>query len=698
MRYRRIIFLLFILVIGSGTAQTLNRSIALLDLTERNGEANDAQLFSAKHMLNIAGIPFSITADLNIAMQNALILCSADVESYTFTIDEKNSLMTYVENGGILVASRVTDDELFSLFGISAAIDSTTNHLVHWNTSLGTSLFRWIDEPEEWTISLGRESYENIFKTYSYELSTAIALANYENGTIAVTQNQFSNGFGYIFGFAWKEIILRNQINRDYEAQRITSNGFEPSMDVVMLMLRAIFNEHIPYSTWKHTSSDNSTSTLMITHDVDSSTGVDSLSVFADSEMNMGIITTYNMTVRYFSDALMSDFYIGSLPDLNYAINKGHVIGSHSVGHFFDFADDEIFPIGSPGNTKDNYIPSNDGTVTIGGTVYGECEVSKDVLEADLNVDIRSFRSGHLAYNKYLVDVLDDLGYLYNSSNSASDVLTNFPYQNKKGRSFSGEISNVFELPVSISDVYSADPLTENNYIEKADIWLDIIAKVDANNASTVLLIHPNRGYKLIGQEYFISNLPASICIKEMGAFGDYWRERETFDFTTQLLDNSLQISISAQNLVLNEDMSLIINNGQALDNLSVTWEDGLPLDFISENWGDTDLILYDFKISVGIDDLTKNDSNKELIATIFPNPIDEDLNIELELKMASDIEVELFDIYGHLIMQRFYTNRVSGNQILNINLNELQLKRGIYFCKIKAGPNGELVQKVIVK
>jgi len=699
MKFRFIYLCLFLFAFGNNVvAQSLNRSIALLDLSIRNAEANDGQIFSAKHILNITGIPFSVTADLNVAMENALILCSADIESNTFSTDEKNSLKTYVENGGVLIASRVTDEELFPLFGISTAINSTTNHLVKWNNSLSTSLFRWIDEPEEWTISLGRESYENIFKTYSYNLSTAIALANYENGTVAVTQNQYNVGFSYVFGFAWKEIILRNQINRDYEAQRIGSNGFEPSMDVVMLLMRAIFNEHIPYSTWKHTSSNNSTSTLMITHDVDSTTGVDSLLVFADSEMNMGIIATYNMTVRYFSDVLMSDFYNGSLPNLNHVISKGHVIGSHSVGHFFDFSDDAIFPIGSPGNTMSTYTPYNNGIITTGGTVYGECEVSKDVLEAELDVNIRTFRSGHLAYNKFLVDVLDDLGYLYNSSYTANDVLTNFPYQNKKGRSFSGQISNVYELPVSISDVYQSDPLTGENYIQKADIWLDVIAKVDANNAPTVLLIHPNRGYKLIGQEYFISHLPASICIKEMGAYGDYWRAREAFDFKTQSFGNSLQISILGQDLAINEDISLIVNNGRDLGDLTVMWEDEFSVDFTAENWGDNDLILYDFKISVGIDDLTRSDPNKELIATIFPNPIEDDLNIELELKMASDIEVMLFDIYGRLILQRFHAKQTSGHQILNLNLNELHLKRGIYFCKINAGANGDIVQKVIIK
>ena len=47
--------------------------------------------------------------------------------------------------------------------------------------------------------------------------------------------------------------------------------------------------------------------------------------------------------------------------------------------------DDDVFPIGETGNTKENYNPTNDGDITFGGSVYGELEVSKNVLEADIS-------------------------------------------------------------------------------------------------------------------------------------------------------------------------------------------------------------------------------------------------------------------------------------------------------------------------
>jgi peptidoglycan/xylan/chitin deacetylase (PgdA/CDA1 family) len=689
---------IFILAIGNGSAQSFERRIALLDLTVQNGEDNDGQLFSAEHILKVTGIPYAITNEPLDAMNYAMIFCSSYLDSKTFTEEEKTGLITYISNGGIIVASRVIDETLNSLFGITAYTESNANYLINWNNTLSTSLFRWIDEPEEWTLSLGREGGGAMFKTVSYELSSAVDLARFENETVAVTQNKFGNGFAYNFGFTWKEVILRSQINRDIEAQRISSNGFEPTMDVIMLLMRAIFNEHIPYSTWKHTSPGNSSSTLMITHDVDGTSGMDTMNVFSESEKNLGITATYNITVRYISDALESAFYIGKDAEIQGLINDGHVIGSHSVGHFPDFWDDDIFPIGNQGNTMANYLPHNDLIITTGGTVYGEMEVSKEVLETDFGIDIRIFRTGHLVYNKYMVEVMHELGYFYNSSYSANEVLTNFPYQNKTGRSFSGTNSNIYELPVSISDVYHADPFSEDNYLEKVDLWLDIISKIDANNASTVLLIHPNREYKLLGQELLIASLPESIAIKEMGVFGDFWRDREEFDFTTDLIGNSLSINIASQYLTLNENPSIIIANGQALDEILIKDEAGYLINYSYGNWETEDIIIYEIGLISGSSEASVSFNNNMSGINIYPNPVTENLYIEMDLIKASNIDIELLDIFGKMITKKESLHQVSGNQIITFNLSELKLAGGLYFCKIKIGENDQIVKKVLIK
>ena len=546
MKYLVLIFMsLFFFSTFSSEAQSLERAIAILDLTDRNDESNNARLFSAEHIAKVTGLPFIITQDVAVAKNYSMILSSSLFGNTSFTGNEKSILVDYVKDGGLLVAPRIEDEVFYPVFGIDGYVSSNSRFEIQWDSTLEDASLKYIDEPEEQTISLGRNTYSSIYKTLGYSTTFANSLAYYEDGTSAVIKHTFGTGTAVSIGVSWKEVILRNQINRDYEAQRITSNGFEPTSDVLILFVRALFLEHNPHTVWKNTSPGRSISTLMITHDIDSSTGMDTLEVFVDYEHDNNIEATYNITVRYFDDNLMSDFYINRQQTMNYIQAHGHNFGSHSVGHFFDFGDDDIFPIGTSGNTRDNYNPSNDGNITVGGSIYGELEVSKNVLETDIsNTTIRTFRAGHLAFNKYLVDVLDDLGYEYNSSFSANDVLTNFPFQNKRGRSFNGATTNVYEIPVTISDVFHSNPISVFNHFDKANTWLDITRKNHANGAPTVLLIHPNRHYKLEGMSYYLDELPNDVNIMELEKFGDFWRAREAFVFDSQLDGNELTITI----------------------------------------------------------------------------------------------------------------------------------------------------------
>lgn len=689
---RTIFFLFFLSTINILFAQSPDRAIAILNLAERNGETNDARLISVKHLIDVAGVTNIVTVDLEEASQYSMIFCTSSLNNSTFTSDEKAVLENYVATGGTLFAPRIEDDDLFALFGLEGYESSKSRYEIVWDSTLVTPAFRWIDETLERTISLGRSTYDEIYKTLGYQPAGAQTFAYFTDGTSAITQNVFGLGKAVTIGLSWKEVILRSHINRDYEAQRITSNGFEPTMDVLMLFVRGLYAAHHPYTVWKHTSSGNSKATLMITHDVDSKTGMDSLHFFVDYEQAKNIEATYNITLRYFGDELMSDFYNDRQSELEYILTNGHQIQSHSVGHFFDFADDDIFPIGTFGNTKTNYTPYNDGETTTGATVFGECEVSKNELEQDLDIDIRTFRAGHLAHPRNLVDVLDDLGYEYNSTNSASDVLTNFPYQNVKGRSFSMGISNVYEIPITISDVFHNNPISNTNYLNKADTWLEITRQNAANNAPTVLLIHPNRKYKLEGLKYFLDALEEEQIDKmEIGRFGDFWKARKAFDYESALVDNQLTISIPAGQS-LDDNVSFIVNNGQDLSEIIVQDDVNQTLNFLQENWEGNDVILY-------YEDVL-NSSPSPLVSTsklkVFPNPARTIFNIEFEMEVTANVQLNLFDFYGKKIIPVIKKNALQGENKWIINMIEQNITAGIYFIVLQ-DETGQMLRRKIV-
>lgn len=683
---------LFLLPIIS-TAQFHERAIAVLDLSVKNNESNNARLFSVEHMVKVTGIPFIVTQDVEVAKNYAMILSSSLFTSSTFSADEKTTLINYVQEGGVLVAPRIQDEDFYPLFGIDGYENSNARFEVHWDLTLPDASLKYIDEPEEEVISLGRNTYASIFKTLGYSTTFANTLATYEDGSSAIIKNSYGNGAAVSIGFSWKEVILRNQINRDYEAQRITSNGFEPTSDVLFLFVRALFLEHTPHTVWKNTSPGRSISSLMITHDIDSATGMDTLEFFVDYERDNNIEATYNITVRYFADNLMSDFYSNRQSTLDYIQAGGQNFGSHSVGHFFDFGDDDIFPIGNSGNTKDSYHPSNDGDVTTGGSVYGELEVSKNVLEADIpNQTIRSFRAGHLAFHKYLIDILDDLGYEYNSSFSANDVLTNFPYQNKMGRSFSGEISNVYELPVTISDVFHSNPISIFNYFDKANTWLDITRKNHANGAPTVLLIHPNRNYKLEGMSYYLDELPNDINIMEMEDYGDFWRAREDFIFNSELDGNEMTITIP-DSVDLTNDISFIVADGQSLSNISIINELGTSLNFSQEPWEGNDVIVY-FGDIINSTDFVKQENPNGL--KIFPNPIEQNLNIEFELTQTGYVQIDLIDMNGKKLANLVNDSLPHGKHHLQKTFSVEEFSKGVYFV-VMQNENGILGRAKVV-
>lgn len=669
------------LVFTELSAQDLQKSIAVLDLTQRNNESNDSRLFSVEHMAKVAGIPFITTDDLSVATEYGMILSSSLFKNNAFSSEEIILLENYVDGGGVLVAPRIEETDLFSLFGIQSFEDSKSRYTIHWDSTLTDVALKYIDETEERTLSLGRSTYDEIFKTIGYTPGTARTFAYFTDGSSAVINNTYGEGAAISIGVSWKEIILRNQINRDFEAHRVASNGFEPTSDVLALFVRALFIQYHPYTVWKNTSPGKSAATLMVTHDIDSSTGMDTLQVFVDYEAENNIEATYNVTVKYVDDAIAPAYYMGRQSTLDYIMDNGQHVGSHSVGHFFDFADEDIFPIGAAGNTPSSYRPFNDGNITTGGTIYGECEVSKNTLETDIDgLTIRSFRAGHLAYPNYLINVLDELGYAYNSSYSAGDVLNNFPYQNKKDRSFSGENSSVYEIPVTISDVFHDNPISQFNVFGKAVTWLAVTEKNMRNGAPTVLLIHPNRHYKLEGLDFYLDRISADMHIMEMEKFGDFWRAREDLNFTTTMADEEMVIQLTSA-VDLDQNVSFLVADGQLLSSISVLDEAGNPINFLIKNQGIQDVVVYfqDFVSIVADEDYTEIDTNIH----VYPNPTTGDYTLRLDWPNTAKLSIDLFDVYGKKVTQVLDKMVPAGEVEIMSSFPNAGISSGIYFLVV---------------
>ncbi|MBL0047857.1 MAG: T9SS type A sorting domain-containing protein [Bacteroidetes bacterium] len=675
-----------------------SRDVALLDLGPENQETNGSNLYSASHMLDVAGISYKVVTDIFEAQNYNMVLGSSTVGNGVFSNDEHIALRNYVRSGGILFSIRLKDPDLYPLFGISSFDTKTDRHTMNWNMATNDPALLWFDDPLEHIISLGDTSTPSVIETLGYTVGTATALGLYDDGKVCFSKNAYGTGYAYNFGISLKEIIFRNQVNKDYDAEREYTNAFEPTTDDLFLLMRAIYTEHINYGVWKHTSPNNSKSTLIVTHDIDALSSVNLMESFANYEDSTKIGSTYFMTVHYNND-LISAFYDSSITDLNLLLTKNRTIASHSVGHFSDMDDSTIVLTGTSGNTRASYLPLNNGGATVGASIWGELEVSKNLLQTDCGTTIRSFRPGYLLVHPKQMKVMDSLGYAFSSSYTAADVLTNFPYFIHEDKSFQSRLTGMLEIPLATSDVIRDYILDSLNYPTLVTKWKNVYLRNHANNAPTVLLIHPTRSYKLTAQRSFVNQLPNGVLFKSLEAYGDYWKHRNQVLYTSTLIGNSLTLVISNASLPLDSSISFIIDHGQNLSLISVTDESAQPIAFLQENWeNDSKIIYLKREDLIGMQELSMNSKpiEENFSLQIVPNPFSNKTEISFTLATNAEVQLSILNNLGEEVAQLVHESLVSG--AYKKTFESSSLHEGLYYCKLSVNGKTKVSKLVLMR
>jgi hypothetical protein len=181
--------------------------------------------------------------------------------------------------------------------------------------------------------------------------------------------------------------------------------------------------------------------------------------------------------------------------------------------------------VGSPQVGPRDYDPSHP-------TIFGEVRVSKQLLDRDLDAQTVGFRSGYLLYPNELLGVLEQSGYLFDSSVSAQWVLTNFPFFGFRRRSLDSEHSSIVEVPVTLDDsrgeLETRNFLTAETQEAALSTWLQVIRANAENNAISCLLIHPtDTTYKLTTERRLLEAVRGTdTWIGSVGALAAFWRGR----------------------------------------------------------------------------------------------------------------------------------------------------------------------------
>ena len=480
------------------------------------------------HALREMGIPFFVTRDLDQALGHRLVIIYPTIEGTTFNEQQLTKLGDHIAGGGSIFAVDVLYGALKPLFGFHDTVASRRRYRVDFMAK-ADPILRYLNRPEELTVSLGSPKYGDIFWTNGYVPDvSATVLARFEDGTAALFRKSSGKGSAYVCGVSFHDAVLRNQVNRDYDAGRHYVNGFEPGADVWMLLLRAWYESNTPDAVRLASIPAGQSSVLLLSHDVDWGNSFEHALAFARMEASHNAKSTFFIQTKYVSDANSTSFFFGkNLEDLRELHSLGFSLGTHSVIHSRGF---NHFKLGEGKETFPSYRPRGTGFDTAkGATVFGEVRVSKELLDG--NVPGRGtvfFRAGHLRVPPSLPEALERTGYLFDSSFTAGDVLTNFPYALPLDLGFT-EDSDLFEFPLTIED-------EELPYLsQRVDRALEVIRANAENQAISVLLIHTNEAIsKLSAEEALLRQLPSGVKPMDLESYARFWSAHERLSWSVE--------------------------------------------------------------------------------------------------------------------------------------------------------------------
>jgi hypothetical protein len=478
------------------------------------------------HSLKEMGIPFFITRDLPQALRHRLVVLYPSVDSHTFTQPQADQLTTFVGAGGFIFAQNVFWGGLQGLFGFrSFAPLRTRHHLVFSATK--DPVTKYLNRPEERETQLGNDQLAEIIWSNGYVPDArAEVLAHFDDGSAALLTNSVGKGKVYLLGLSLLDVVLRNQNNHDYEAQRHYVNAFEPGADVWLLVLRAWYEAYGQDWVRLDTIPGGQRSALLLSHDVDWENSFAPGFDFARIEKANQASSTFFIQTKYVDDANSKAFlFAPNLDILRQLKAGGSTVGSHSIIHSRGF---NKFELGSGHETYPSYQPRGLGFDTASGaTVFGEVRVSKELLDGEIpGQDTIFFRAGHLRVPVSLPEALERSGYQFDSSFTADDVLSNFPFALPRDLGFE-EDSEIYEFPVTIEDEESP------GFAKRVPQALQVIQANAENGAVSVVLIHSNESIlKAAAEQDLLRQLPPDIVTTDMLTFAKFWRARDRIQWS----------------------------------------------------------------------------------------------------------------------------------------------------------------------
>jgi peptidoglycan/xylan/chitin deacetylase (PgdA/CDA1 family) len=471
------------------------------------------------HGLKSIGIPFAITKDYAEAVRHRVVMVYPIVSGRLLSPAALQALAELPAHGGTLIGSYVLGGGLDDIFGIDQALSSKSHFEMRFDRQSAERF--GLSDPRELVLTIGNQDKTEVFGTYGYTGVKGMALASYEDGQAAITENHIGSGRAYALGIDLGELLMQAYNNREEAFGRAYVNEFEPSIDVLLRILRDIYRSGEPQAVTLGTVPFDRPLSVIISHDIDYTRSLNNAIDYATYEKSQGVRATYFMQTKYVRDyndeIMLKD---DTAPLLRQLGALGMEIGSHTVAHSNAL---KRFDLGTGEESYPAYRPFvEDKETATGGTILGELRVSKFLIErVGEYAPVLSFRPGHLSNPYALSQSLAATGYRYSSSVTADGSLTHLPFQLDYNRDTAAE-TPIFEFPVTVEDE-ALPPLGER--LPEALALADKIARY---GGIFVLLIHPDiLGHKLAFERGFVEALKGKAWFGALEDFGAWWAARD---------------------------------------------------------------------------------------------------------------------------------------------------------------------------
>lgn len=482
------------------------------------------------HGLKAAGIPVRVVERVDEATRHASILVYPAITDRDLGASERSALRQHVDAGGLLIAPQVWSPDMAELFGFASSSESRRFAEVSF-LGPAESLLR-TNHSHERTVRIGNPEEEStLLQTQRFSGATD-PWAVYEDGSTAVASGSTVQGgralaLGVDLGF-W---AAKAQANRDAGAQRVEMNGFDPSLDVWMRLIKAVYLDHQANSVALHTAPGGKELSVVLTVDVPADWAPDDVAQMSDRVRDAGFAATFFIQTRYRDPEAEREFFDPDRLDTLRGIQAdGMSIASHSVMHPETLIG---FPAGSGRERFPNY-PGHAGAVEQ-GSLLGELRVSKHLLETATGGAVSAYRPGRVETPNGLPQLADAAGYSLLSSTAAADVMTYWPFRTTQNE-LGFVATDLFQFPIALSDL--SEPLVP------ADLQSLVDNVAGFGGVLTVQLASPDRGVSSTILEELHLILADRAWIGGLNAFGEWWRARDQVGLDVRSVARGVEVSM----------------------------------------------------------------------------------------------------------------------------------------------------------